>query len=488
MLHKKDIISDLNNWRGVALLDIASNVISSIIAGRLSSHFTSLNSEDQCAIPGKGFSDGIFSVKLAVQILHEFDQDIFLLFVDLIKAHNATNRDSLFILLDCARLPSSLIMVIKKLYHNVQIFLNIEGVPKEFSSTCRVIQGNNLAPILFVIFLHFVTKILKPLWNFDTPDFRWFPNSRNNNFRRQLLHCNSKNKGTLFTFTLSSYINDIFYLLLSREDVRNACILIRSHFRRFGLTIHIGSEVKEKKSKTEVVYFPSARSSLSYDVQKNKIYLNDNNDIFVFFCFSFKYLGSLINETISDNLDIKTRVNMASKVFFFLSKQVFRNKLIDIKTRGMMCKVLVLNVLLWGYESWTLTQEHRRQLEAFHHYCLRRILNITIYDVMEQHITNNQVGERTNILPFKNYLELRRSRWLQKIALISESRNPRRLFGAWIEKKRTIGRPQQTIRHAYHTTICKTLGFENSKFLTWMNIARDKNEWNGILKEKLLIS
>ena len=184
----------------------------------------------------------------------------------------------------------------------------------------------------------------------------------------------------------------------------------------------------------------------------------------------------MIDKTASDNLDISNRISLAAKAFFSLSKQVFRNKLLDIKTRAMAYKTLVLNVLLWGCEAWALTQEQRRRLEVFHHRCLRRILNVTIYDVMEKHITNEKVEQDTTIPPFKNFLELLRCNWIQKIAEMPDSRTPRRLLGVWLQKSRCTGRPQQTIRHAYHLTICRTLGFSDSKFKSWFNIARSKVE------------
>ena len=67
--------------------------------------------------------DGIFNVKLAVQTLHEFDTDVFLIFIDLVKACDSINRELLFIMLDKAGLPSSLTSTIKKLCRDVKIFI-----------------------------------------------------------------------------------------------------------------------------------------------------------------------------------------------------------------------------------------------------------------------------------------------------------------------------------------------------------------------------
>ena len=48
VLPKKGDLSDPNKWRGIALLDICSKIIGSIIANRLSDLFLKLGDESQC--------------------------------------------------------------------------------------------------------------------------------------------------------------------------------------------------------------------------------------------------------------------------------------------------------------------------------------------------------------------------------------------------------------------------------------------------------
>jgi hypothetical protein len=57
---------------------------------------------------------------------------------------------------------------------------------------------------------------------------------------------------------------------------------------------------------------------------------------------------------------------------------------------------------------------------------------------------------------------MRRYRWLYKLGAMKESRSPRRVLGAWCPTPRPVGRPQQTIRHAYVTTL-ENLGFDAKK-------------------------
>jgi hypothetical protein len=82
------------------------------------------------------------------------------------------------------------------------------------------------------------------------------------------------------------------------------------------------------------------------------------------------------------------------------------------------------------------------------------MLNITIYDVQENHITNTKIREKMNeSISITQMMELRRARWLEKISHADQSRNTRILFISWLPTPRPPGRPQQTVRHGYAKTI-----------------------------------
>ena len=79
---------------------------------------------------------------------------------------------------------------------------------------------------------------------------------------------------------------------------------------------------------------------------------------------------------------------------------VFRSRDIDINIRRRIYVAIIINILLLGCKSWPLTVDNRRKLETFHNRCCRRILNITIYDVISDHtLTNEHVRRVTGILP-----------------------------------------------------------------------------------------
>jgi hypothetical protein len=84
-----------------------------------------------------------------------------------------------------------------------------------------------------------------------------------------------------------------------------------------------------------------------------------------------------------------------------------------------------------------------------------------MWDVAEKRITNEHVrGMVANSPMMDTLMETRR--WLSKLSAMKESRSPRRMLGAWCSTARPVGRPQQTIRHAYIYT-SKKLGLKKKR-------------------------
>jgi hypothetical protein len=79
-------------------------------------------------------------------------------------------------------------------------------------------RGDNLAPVLFKFVIHAVSNSLDKKWNFETPDFRWQPDTQAGKVRGQLCGTKHVNKETKFSFFKSYYVDDTAFILLSREN------------------------------------------------------------------------------------------------------------------------------------------------------------------------------------------------------------------------------------------------------------------------------
>ncbi len=76
MLPKKGDLRDLNNWRGIMLLDAVSKLLSMIITSRLGKIMKEEGMEEQSDFTsGLGTSDGSFSLRQALKRRREHGQE-----------------------------------------------------------------------------------------------------------------------------------------------------------------------------------------------------------------------------------------------------------------------------------------------------------------------------------------------------------------------------------------------------------------------------
>jgi len=77
------------------------------------------------------------------------------------------------------------------------------------------------------------------------------------------------------------------------------------------------------------------------------------------------------------------RVGLASSVVSSLQR-IWKCSYLSTNTKVHLYQALVMSVLLYGAETWTLLAAYVGTLEAFHMKCQRQMLNIHWWD----HITN----------------------------------------------------------------------------------------------------
>jgi hypothetical protein len=170
----------------------------------------------------KGCADATFTLKTALQTLREHDQESWVLFVDLVKAYDTVNREMLWKILTTLGVPESLIEVLKKSCTRIST-----QSWWQFLSTSGVKQGDNLAPVLFIFVIHAVSNTLDKKWDFTTPDFRWFPDTQvGSKPRGQLRGTNHSNKGTMFSFFKSYYVDDTAFIFSAAEKIAASKLIL----------------------------------------------------------------------------------------------------------------------------------------------------------------------------------------------------------------------------------------------------------------------
>ena len=156
-IHKNGSKSLCQNYRGIALLCVASKVFGRAVLNKLQDMVESQLGENQCGFrPNRGCSDQIFSAKILMQRAKEFNKAIYFCFVDFQRAYDTVNIEALWeILSKTFSIPEKLIRIIKALYSDSTGLIRSEGLPISIG----VKQGDVLAPILFNLYLDAVLKV-----------------------------------------------------------------------------------------------------------------------------------------------------------------------------------------------------------------------------------------------------------------------------------------------------------------------------------------
>ena len=94
------------------------------------------------------------------------------------------------------------------------------------------------------------------------------------------------------------------------------------------------------------------------------------------------------------NTDMNCRVAQASKAFSALRKAVFQDKDLRLVTKKRIYNACIFSVLLFGAECWTPLRQNERNINTFHHRCIRTILDISNREQWSEPITTAEVRRR----------------------------------------------------------------------------------------------
>ena len=85
----------------------------------------------------------------------------------------------------------------------------------------------------------------------------------------------------------------------------------------------------------------------------------------------FTYLGTNISRDGNITSEVTRRIARAARAFGCLRVPVFKNKDLSLATKRSVYRAVVLAVLLYGAETWTMKAVHTRHLNSFHNRCIQ---------------------------------------------------------------------------------------------------------------------
>ena len=132
---------------------------------------------------------------------------------------------------------------------------------------------------------------------------------------------------------------------------------------------------------------------------------------------SFKYLGLVITDE-GSKPEILSRIAQTTAALTQL-KPVLNDRNMSLSSKIGLMRPLITSIFLDAYESWTLTTELQRRIQAMDMRCYRKILHISCKD----HVTSEKVRAKIQqaIGPHEDPLMIVKRRKLQWYGHVSRS-------------------------------------------------------------------
>ncbi|XP_073668649.1 uncharacterized protein [Paramisgurnus dabryanus] len=401
-LPKKGDLGSCNNWRGIMLLSVPSKVLTRIILDRLKDAVEEKLRPEQAGFrKEKSCTDQIATLRIIIEQSLEWQSPLYLNFIDFRQAFDSVDRETIWQLLNHYGIPQSFITLIQQLYEGATCQIIHNGkLTEEFEVRTGVRQGCMLSPMIFLLVVDWV------------------------------MHQTTKTGKTGIQWSINQSLEDLDFA----DDL---CLM--------------SQKCQHMQQKTDNLVHEASKTGLQINLEKTVIMtlfkkqqqpitLGDSELKEV---TSFTYLGSMVSARGGSDEDIKARIGKARYAFITL-RPVWRSTSLSVRNKIRIFNSNVKSVLLYGSETWRVTNTLTNKLQVFVNGCLRSLLKIRWTDKL----TNTDLWQRTNQDPIKQQIARRKWRWIGHPLLKPPQDITRQALQWNPQGKRRVGRPKTTWRRS----------------------------------------
>jgi hypothetical protein len=485
ILPKKGDLSQPGNHRGIMMLEVCYKIVANILVERLKPIKESLDHEAQCGFRGgRGGSDGIFTVKQAINKRREHGLETWVLFLDLVKAFDRVPRELLWRVMLKQGVPPKLVSLLKAMHAKVNVKFVVDGIERILASIIGVKQGDVLGPDGFIFYMAAVMVTWRSEHSYPLCAYRSRPDFKLSGRRSTVGGAADE-----FDIIDSEYADDTGLPFESRAVVQEQTPNVMKHFGRWGMEVHAGvcetDDTSRKESKSEILFCSKPLRMYSDTTTFDGADLSDvliPGGRFMSIVLLFKYLGSYIACSGSDLHDVNSRIESAGKAFGALSTYVFRSTSVTVTAKRRVYEGLILAILLYASECWVLTELMRQRLRLFHAQCLRAMCGVSRSRSRQERISTWELTQQLGLDSMDNYVHRRQLQYLGHVSRMPFERMPRRMLSAWVAAPRPAGGQLMTYGRSINHAL-DSFGIDRS---TWPALAADRAAWRGAIHGALL--
>jgi hypothetical protein len=191
----------------------------------------------------------------------------------------------------------------------------------------------------------------------------------------------------------------------------------------------------------------------------------------------FKYLGATLTNRNSIHEQIKSRLK-SGNACYHLVQNLLSSRLLSKNKKIKVYTTIILPVVLYGCETWSLTLREEQRLRVFENRELRRIFGPKRDEATGEwrRLHNEELNDQYSSPNIIRVIKSRRMRWAGHVAHIGEKRGAYNILVGKSEGRRQLGKP----RHRWKDNIRMDLQ-EMGCGMHWSELAQDRDRWHDLV-------
>jgi hypothetical protein len=191
-----------------------------------------------------------------------------------------------------------------------------------------------------------------------------------------------------------------------------------------------------------------------------------------------KYLGSTLIDQNCIHEEIRSRLNSGNACYHAV-QNLLSSHLLSRNVKIKIYKTIILPVVLYGCETFSLTLREEHRLIVFENRVLRRIFGPKRDEVTGgwRKLHNDELHDLYSSPSIIMVIKARRMRWAGHMARMGEVRGAYNILVGRSEGMRPLGRPRRRWEDNIKMDIRET-EFED---VDWILLAQDRDRWQALV-------
>lgn len=387
-IYKKGDRKDLDNYRGITLLNTTMKLFTSIMRDWLQDCIE-IAEEQQGFRNNRGTTDAIFMIRQIREKAIEYCRPAFICFIDLTKAFDRIKKQDVIDILGEEQVNTQVIRVIRDMYENTTTRIRTtEGMTEDIMIGEGIRQGDSISPLLFNLIMDRIIKDVAPKAGYQMGRH---------------------------SVNIICYADDVTLIANNEDDLQRLVHQFNISAKRYNM------QISKQKTKCMVISKEPIRCKIQID------------DAIIQQVMQFNYLGVEISSNQNIVEETKSQTTRAGQMAGCLRDTVWKNKYMGTEAKVKIYKAMVRPVLTYATEVKTETKRTKQKIRTTEMKVLRNILGVTLRDKQ----TNKSIRERCDVQDVVKWSKIRKKKWKEHV----ERMNENRLARICMTEKPTGGRP-----------------------------------------------